>query len=126
MTGLKQNILANLVGQAWSVLLSLALIPFYIKFLGVEAYGLIGFYVMLQGILQVLDLGLSPTMNRELARYSVLTEKAGEARDFVRTLEVGYWLIGVAIGWGVLTAASFIATHWVKASAISLREVQQA
>jgi hypothetical protein len=33
--------------------------------MGMEAYGLIGFYFMLQGVIQILDLGLSPTMNRE-------------------------------------------------------------
>ena len=80
------------------MLLQMACVPLYIRFLGVEAYGLIGFYLMLQAILQVLDLGLSPTMNREMARYSVQPEKADEARDLVRTLELGYWLIGLMIG----------------------------
>ena len=84
MSRFTANIVANLLGQSWSVLVSIAVIPLYIKFLGIEAYGLLGFYMMLQGILQVLDLGLSPTMNRELARYSTMSDKAGEARDLVR------------------------------------------
>ena len=72
MSSLKINILANFAGQAWSGLLTLALVPVYIKFLGIEAYGLIGFYAMLQGMLVVLDFGLGQTLNRELARYSAL------------------------------------------------------
>lgn len=126
MSRLALNILANMAGQGWSVIMALACIPLYVKFLGIEAYGLIGFYVMLQGALQMLDLGLSPTMNREMARYSALPEKSGEARDFVRTLEVGYWLLGFAIGWVVWAAAPFIATHWVKPSAMPVHDVQQA
>ncbi len=120
------NVIASIVGQGWSTLISLAFVPLYIKFLGIEAYGLVGFYIMLQGLLQALDFGLSPTMNRELARYSALPGTSGEARDFVRTLEVGYWLLGFAIGWVVWAAAPFIATHWVKPSAMPVHDVQQA
>lgn len=85
---LKLNLVANFAGTGWSALMQLLFIPVYIKLMGIEAYGLIGFYVTLQGALQILDFGLSPTMNREMARYSIQPEKASEARDFVRTLEI--------------------------------------
>ncbi len=61
---LKLNLLANFAGTGWSTLMGLVFIPLYIRFMGIEAYGLIGFYVALQGGLQILDFGLSPTMNR--------------------------------------------------------------
>ena len=126
MSGTKVNLLANFAGVGWSALMQLAFIPLYIKFMGIEAYGLVGFYVTLLGVLQILDFGLSTTMNREMARYSVQPEKASEARDFVRTLEVGYWAIGVVIGAALLAAAPFIATHWIKAGTIPVSAVQQA
>ena len=108
------------------MLVQLACVPLYIRFLGVEAYGLIGFYLMLQAILQVLDLGLSPTMNREMARYSVQPEKADEARDLVRTLELGYWLIGLMIGLVLVIVSPWLATHWIKASSIPVLSVRHA
>jgi len=126
MSRLAVNVVANLVGQGWSVLLSLVVVPLYLRLLGIEAYGLIGFYFMLQGLAQVLDLGLSPTMNREMARYSAQPEKAPEARDLVRTLEVAYWAIGIGIGAGIVMAAPFIARHWLQASVISEGDVRQA
>jgi O-antigen/teichoic acid export membrane protein len=126
LSGLKLELAANLTGSAWSMVVQLLCIPLYIKFLGIEAYGLIGFYLMLQAMLQVLDLGLSPTMNREMARYSVQPERANEARDLVRTLEVGYWLIGVIIGLALVLASPWIATHWIKASSLPIRTVKQA
>lgn len=126
MSGIRINILANFAGQAWSTLMTLALVPVYIKFLGIEAYGLLGFYMMLQGFLQVLDLGLSPTMNRELARYSAMPEKAGEARDLVRTLEAGYWLLGIVIGGAVIGAAPFFAHRWLNISSLPSGDVQEA
>src|SRR5208282_956893 len=126
LSGLKLELAANLTGSAWSMVVQLLCIPLYIKFLGIEAYGLIGFYLMLQAMLQVLDLGLSPTMNREMARYSVQPEKADEARDLVRTLETGYWLIGIIVGVALVAASPWVATHWIKATTIPVRSVRQA
>jgi O-antigen/teichoic acid export membrane protein len=122
----KLELLASFAGTGWSGIVQLACIPAYIKLMGIESYGLIGFYVVLQAMLQVLDLGLSPTMNREMARYSVQPEKAAEARDMVRTLEIGYWFIGLLIGAGILTASHWLAVYWIRASAIPVRNVTQA
>src|SRR4051812_47258251 len=66
----QRNVLANLVAGGWMGLLGLAMLPVYMHYLGVEAYGLIGFFATLQAWFLMLDLGLSPTLNREMARYS--------------------------------------------------------
>src|SRR6267154_596513 len=125
-SGFKLDLAVNFTRVGWSVLIQIACVPFYLRFLGIEAYGLIGFYLMLQAMLQVLDFGLTPTVNREMARYSVQPEKAAEARDLVRTLEVAYWLIGVAIGAVIWAAAPGIAANWIKGGAISSRTVSHA
>ena len=49
---LKRNLIANYLGQGWTALMGLAFIPLYIKYLGIEAYGLIGIFALLQGWLQ--------------------------------------------------------------------------
>lgn len=122
----KLNLLANFAGAGWSTLMGLAFIPVYIRFVGIEAYGLLGFYVALQSVLQILDLGLSPTMNREIARYSVWPEKAAEARDFARTLEIGYWITGLGIGAALYALAPFIATQWIQTTSLPTGTVVQA
>ena len=38
------GLLANYLGQFWAVAVSLALVPVYIHYLGIEAYGLIGVF----------------------------------------------------------------------------------
>jgi O-antigen/teichoic acid export membrane protein len=126
MNRVRTNILANYLGNGWSALLSLVATPLYVRFMGIEAYGLLGFYLTLQGVANLLDLGLSVTMNREMARYSALAEKSDEVRNFVRTLEVGYWAIGIGLGVGTFVAAPFLATHWVKAERLPIATVQQA
>ena len=88
LNSLKVNTLANLVGRGWTALLSFLFIPIYIKILGIEAWGLIGFFVILLAMLNLLDMGLSSTLNRELARLSIQSGTNREQRDLVRTLEI--------------------------------------
>jgi O-antigen/teichoic acid export membrane protein len=123
---LRFNIAANFLGRGWTTALSLILVPVYIKFLGMEAYGLVGFFASLQMLLNLLDFGLSATMTRELARYSAQPGQAQNMRDLVRTLEVGYWLIGIVIGVGLLILSPWLALHWLKAERLSATTLQQA
>ena len=106
--------------------MSLVFIPLYIKFMGIESYGLVGVFVSLQALFSLLDMGLSTTMNREMARLSVLPGKAGEMRDLVRTLEMIYWGMAIVIGIAVVGLSSPIAHHWVKTDKLSPSTVQQA
>ncbi len=126
MSLLKQNISATLLGNAWMALMGLVFVPLYIKFLGIESYGLIGFFAMLQVMTGLLDMGFSGTLNREMARLSVLPGKEQEIRNLVRSLEIIYWCIALVIGIAVITASPFIAHHWVRAEQLSSSTIEQA
>ena len=65
-------------------------------------------------------------MNREFARYSVQPDRTDEMRDFVRTLEVGYWGIGIVLGGLVVAAAPMISHSWINAEAVPEEEVTHA
>jgi len=125
MSKVKANIIANFAGKGWTALMSLAFVPLYIKFLGIEAYGLIGFFVTLQALFGLLDMGLSATLNRELARTSGLAGQENRMRDLVRTLEIIYWLIAIIICVSVILLAPIIAQYWIKAENLSVETVQQ-
>ena len=122
---LKYNVLANFFGKGWSLLIGLIFVPFYISFLGIEAYGLIGFFSTIQATVSLLDFGLSATMNREMARFSVHPDRSDESRDLARTLEIVYWCVGIIIGIGIYFAASWLSTNWVNAKNVSIQVVQQ-
>lgn len=126
MTRLRTNIVANFAGQALIVLIQLAITPVYIRWLGIEAYALIGFLITLQALVQTLDFGLSPTVNRELARYSALPDQSDKARDFIRTLEIGYWSMGVVIGLAIYAAAPFLSVNWLQESSMPTHVVRRA
>jgi O-antigen/teichoic acid export membrane protein len=119
MTLLRRNILANFAGSIWQAVMVLAFIPLYIKFMGVESYGLVGIFATLQGVLVVLDMGLSATLTREMARLAVRRDSAQEMRNLLRSLESIYWCVAIAIGVAVVSLAPFIAHDWIKPGHLS-------
>src|SRR5271155_817152 len=69
-TSIRRNLFANLISKVLSGLASLSCIPVFLRVLGTGGYGLIGVWTMLEVIANLLDLGLSPTMIREMAASS--------------------------------------------------------
>jgi len=126
MSLLKKNITANFVGNIWQAIMSLAFIPLYIKFMGVESYGLIGIFATFQAIFILLDMGLSATLTREMARLSVLPGREQDMRNLTRSLEVIYWCVAAFIGIVIMAIAPFIAHYWVKAGQLSPQTIEQA
>ena len=114
LRALRRNLLANLAGKSWGGLLNLACVPVYIHLMGIEAFGLVGFYLTFQAVFNVLDLGMSTTMNREMAKRQSRSEAAQETRDLARTMELVYWALGLVIGVSVWLLAPVVVDHWVR------------
>jgi O-antigen/teichoic acid export membrane protein len=110
---LRNNVAANFAGQAWTALIGVLFLPVYVRLLGLEAYGLIGVYISMQALLFVLDLGLSTTLTRELARYKRAGSDPALVHDLVRSLECIFWPLCAAIALLEVFAAPLIATHWL-------------
>lgn len=126
MPSVKTNIIANYAGSIWTALMQLAFVPLYIKFMGIESYGLIGFFGTLVAMFAILDMGLSATLNRELAIRSALPGQEQSSRDLLRTVEIIYWTVAVVIGAAVIALSYPVARYWVNAESLSMSDVQQA
>jgi O-antigen/teichoic acid export membrane protein len=126
MSQIRQNLVANFLGRGWAALMPVAFIPVYIRLMGIESYGLVGFATTLVVVFSIFDLGLSMTLNRELARLSVKQQRAGDARDLVRTLELIYWAVAAIMGLLVIGLAPFLAQHWIRAEHLTVGSVEQA
>lgn len=126
MSTVRTNTLANYLGQVWITLVSVIFVPIYLRYIGIEAYGIIGFFVALQSLFSILDLGLSATLNRELARRSEVSLSADDTRDLVRTLECIYWPTGALIAIVVWTASGLIAEHWLRTVSLSMEQARGA
>lgn len=120
---LRKNILANYASQLYVTAAGILMVPVYIRYMGAEAYGLVGFFAMLQAWFNLLDMGLTPTMARESARYHGGASTAMEYRRLARALE-GVFAVVAVLGGGVLFAMSgAVAARWLNASQLPLEEV---
>lgn len=122
---LGRNLIAGLANSAWSALIGLAVVPFYLEYLGIEAYGLIGFYATTQALLQLLDMGMAPTINREVARCSAGGEMQ-EAGKLLHALAVVYWGMAAVIALLMLVFAPLIAEYWLRSKQLSPQTISHA
>lgn len=100
---LRYSIAANYFARFLSIALAVLFTPVYIKLLGIEQYGLIGFYTTLQAVAGLFELGLGLACTREMARLSVSDNAAQRMRDTLRTFEIVY--VGTAIVIGLALSA---------------------
>lgn len=125
-TRLKRNVLTNYAAQIWNGVIGLIFVPLYIRALGVEAYGLVGFYAVLQVWLSVLDGGLTPTLQREMALYTAGGHSAQQIRSLMKTAEALCLGMALVIAFIVLAASGALATHWLEASTLPPQTVSGA
>ena len=123
---LKKNVLANYLGQGWRALMSLAFVPLYIHYLGIEAYGLIGIFVMLQAWLSLLDMGMKPALMREMARFTGGGLDLQSAWNLLRSVEILAVGMAVLMGIGIWMASDWLASSWVQPDQLSTDEVVKA
>lgn len=126
MSKTKTNIIANFAGRFVTALLGIIFVPIYLHYLNVEMYGIIGFFTSIQAFLYLLDGGISPTLNREVARLSAFPEKAQELRDLSRTLEILCWTTGFLVCLIALIASPIAAIHWLNSENIPPETIREA
>jgi O-antigen/teichoic acid export membrane protein len=111
---LKKNALANYLGQGWQALMGLAFIPLYIRYLGAEAWGLVGFMVTMQAWFLLLDMGMSPALSREMARFTAGEVSASTMQNLLHSLEIVLGVAALLAGLSALILAPWLADHWLR------------
>lgn len=93
-------------------LLSVVTLPFYIEVLGSAAYGLVAFFMQLQTLISLLDIGMSATVSRDTALFRAGSVTRQRYLATIRSLEYSFAVIGVVILLFSLSAP-LIATSWL-------------
>jgi len=121
---LRRNVIANYIGQIYTVLAGVVMLPFYLEFLGAEAYGLIGFFTLLHAWLALLTSGVSPTLARQVAHHQGMGELGGRKfREVLRSIEL------IVLGLAVVTAllvwllSSWLSSQWLTVKTLPLNDV---
>ena len=103
--------------------MNIVFIPVYIKFIGIEAYGLISFYSLLYLWFNLLDLGFSPATARLSSRYTGGDGDVNSIRTFISSAEIVMWGISLIIFFSILGASSWISISWVKLESLFPEDV---
>ena len=97
LISLKKNTIANYIGQFYTIFIGIFMLPFYLEYLGAEAYGLVGFFTMLMSWMVLLDLGLSATLAREASRLKDKTGGLFELKKITLSVEVFFLVISILV-----------------------------
>lgn len=99
------------------------MLPLYLNHLGGEAYGLIGFFGMMQAWFAIFDLGLSPTLSRQTAHLRGKINQTESLNTLVRSIELIFLilsLVAVTITW---LTNDWIASKWLSIGKLDLETV---
>ncbi len=109
------KLISNYGSKLWSMVSVFIFIPLYIKFLGIDNYGLIGFYALLLGVISFADSGMSSAVIREFSQDSDYNYKF----SIFKSLEKLYILVCLVLCILIFLSSTFIVNHWISSQGIS-------
>jgi O-antigen/teichoic acid export membrane protein len=122
----KRNIVANFVGTAWTALMGVAFVPLYVKYLGAEAYGVVGIAAAIQVYLTLFDAGITRMLTREMSRYTGGAHSPKSINSLLRVAEIWAWSIGTIAVLVIWMGAPWIASSWLRTDQLAPESISHA
>ena len=125
MTGLalKLNLAVNYLSQLYNGMIGIVVMPFYLKFMGAESYGLIAFFMLLQTWFYLLDIGLSQTLSRETVRYKNGLLAAHSYFKLYRCISLIFFALAGSLVLVLSFANTWIASSWLNVLRLDQHDV---
>jgi len=111
---LKKNTFSNFIGFFYTALIGLIILPLYLKYLGISAFGLIGLFTVLKAWFRAFDLSLIPTFSREVAFNRNNATGIYEIRLLMRSLEVLFFIVNILIIFTAILSCKWIVHSWLQ------------
>lgn len=122
----QKNVLINFLGGAWAGISIVLSTPVFVAKLGLEGFGLIGFWQLLIYLSMVADLGLGAACARELARSEGRQDGGEHRRALFGLFERPVLVIAGIMAVALVLASGFIAHTWLSFSSFRNDEVERA
>jgi len=119
ISGLGPTLAFGFGAHFFIALVNVVATPILLKLMGVEAYGLVAFFLVLQGWMLLFDLGVSPAVARQLSRFRAGALPADEAASLFAAAEIIFVVGGLAAGAVLILASPWIAVHWLGRSSLA-------
>ena len=120
----KKNTIANLVGLSYTTTIGIIILPLYLKYLGAEAFGLVGFFIALQAWMQLFDMGMSPMLSRQAAQARGHNISFLELKRLLRSLELIFFILSLIVVLSISAGSDWIANHWLHVTSLNLTDVE--
>lgn len=91
------NLIANYIGQGGSAFLGIFIIPYLIRYLGIDSYAIISLFASFQSILLLVDFGLSSTIYRKVSFYAAGKLPLHDLLNILKSTQVFFIIIAIAI-----------------------------
>ncbi len=124
--GLAPTLLFGFVTHVAVAVVNMLAIPFYLRLMGAEAYGLVGFYFVLQAWILLFDFGVGPAVGRQLSRYRAGALRAEEAVSLLGAAEAFFLIGGLIAGAACFFGTGWVAGHWLGPSRLPAEVVNLA
>jgi O-antigen/teichoic acid export membrane protein len=119
MANIKFNAIANYFGQGYTIAVMIICMPLYLQYLGAEAYGLVGFFMIMQNWLNLLDLGLSATLCRQVSFARGQISGFKHFNNLLRSFEIIFITLAMIIVLAVYFKSNWLAYKWIKAISLN-------
>lgn len=120
---MRATLIFSYIAQVYISILGILLVPVYLRYLGSEGVGLIGFYVMLQAWIPIFDLGLTPVLSREISRFHAGVLNFEQVASRLRTIEIFQCMGGLSAIFLLWLGSEWLGTHWLSSTQFSESEI---
>ena len=93
--------------------MGIAFVPTYIRLIGIESYGLIGLFVLMQSMFTLLDLGLGPAIGREASKFKAGVLSLQTIIDTLRSIEWVMVAVAFCAAVSIVIFSDILATYWI-------------
>jgi len=115
---LKWNASANFIGLGYTTVIGIIVLPLYLRYLGAEAFGLVGFFIVLQAWMQLFDMGISPLLSRQTAQIRGKNLGYLELKRLLRSLELIILILAVVISLSIAAGSTWITNNWLNVTSL--------
>ena len=117
------NTISNYLGQGYAIVVAAIITPFYLQYLGAEAFGLVGFFMVLQNLLNLLDMGLSATLVRQVAYARGQVNGFERFQNLLKSFELIFFALSVIVAMSIFFGRNWLSHNWIKSSVLSYEHV---
>ncbi|RYY52527.1 MAG: hypothetical protein EOO09_21165 [Chitinophagaceae bacterium] len=107
-----RNLSANMVAGLAGPLVSIVFTPFYIRKLGIDGFGAVGFFAILAVVVQLFAQGINTTLERRAAAKLRLPSERESTQIFYGTLQMVYWAAALGVSAVVSVLSGFLTGYW--------------